>query len=170
MKLLRTFRAFFSRNKVVEKEAKNHTLETISLFAWIKIAEGELRYISLNEIENKESLNAWYLMQDEYIALFGGDSIDMKKYKHLCFTYLQLLCEWVKNPVFIGSIVTELNEMFAEKEALQKKVFKSETDKMDLGEMVASVSIAVKYHIDSKKMTAKEFFNIVKALNHGKGG
>lgn len=169
MKLLRIFSRFSSRNKVEEKETKNHTLETISLFAWIKVAEGELRYIALDEQENKESRNAWYMMQDEYIALFGGDSSDMKKYKYICFTYLQLLCEWVQNPVFIGSIVTELNEMFAEKEALQKKVFKDETDKMDLGEMVAKVSISVQYHIDSKKMSAKEFFNIVKALNNGKG-
>lgn len=152
----------FKRNKIL-----NYTFETIPLNRWIKCSDGDLSYLSINGKGNAETLDAWYKMQDDYIALFGGDSAEIKEYKRICTDYVNALAEWIESPKLIGRQLTVVNDLFEEKEQLQKVIFKKEVDKMDYGTLIASVSIKIRMRIERDKYTAKEFFELIKALNDG---
>lgn len=162
MKLLKIFRKN-SNHEVID----NFTFETIPLNRWIKASKGDLSQISKNGKINIECRNEWYKMQDEYLFVFGGDSTEMKSYKSLCFEYHKKLCEWIQNPSLMGRIGTDINSMYAQKNRMQKELFESEKQSIDYNELIAKVSISAQFRINPMEITAKEFFNIVKALNNG---
>ena len=159
---------FKRKSKKILSSNLNHNFDTICLHDWIKVAEGDLAYISVNRKFNGQSLDAWYKMQDDYILTFGGDSNEMKQYKTICVEYTNALREWIMNPMLIGKQYTLVNDLYAEKELLQKQIFKKETSEMDYSKLIAKVTIEVKFRIDEKVFSAKEFFNIIKALNDGR--
>lgn len=145
----------------------NHDFETICLYDWIKVAEGNIEYLSVNNEINSDTNDAWYKLQDAYIMLFGGDTAEMKQYKYVCVEYTNALRDWVMNPLMVGTQYTLVNDLFIEKEVLQKQIFKDETSEMDYGKLIAKVQLKTPFRIDQKTFLAKEFFNIIKALNDG---
>lgn len=152
----------FKRNK-----ALNYTFENIPLNKWIKCANGDLLGIAINGKGNVDMLDAWYKMQDDYINLFGGDTPEIKQYKRVCFEYVKALVEWIQNPKLIGKQLTIVNDLFTEKEELQKSIFKDEMSKVDFGSLIAKVTIKIRMRIERDKYTAKEFFELIKELNNG---
>lgn len=159
---------FKKKSKKILESNLNHNLDTITLSSWIKVSEGQMEFISKNGELNDECEDAWYQLQDEYISLFGGDSAEMKQYKFVCVEYTNALRDWIMNPNLIGAQYTLVNDLFNEKEILQRQIFKDETDKIDYGLLIGKVQLKTPFRIDTNTFLAKEFFNIIKALNDGR--
>ena len=149
------------------KKERNFTFEEITLNRWIKCSEGDLSYIAKNGKLNSESVDSWHKIQDDYLLLFGGDSDEMKQYKRVCTDYVNALAEWIENPNLVGKQYTLVNDLYIEKEQLQSEIFKVEVEKMNFSDLIARVSIKIRMRIEKDKYTAKEFFELIKALNHG---
>lgn len=136
--------------------------DNITLARWVSACQGDLSVINDRGVVDSTTFDEWYKMQDDYIALFGGDSPEIKQYKRLCFDYYNALFKWCQNPKLIGKNYTEVNVLYAEKVAMQEKIFSK--DKVGIEQLIARVTIAVKFRIDKEVMTAKEFFLITKEL------
>lgn len=134
---------------------RNLTLNDITVGEWAECTKGNFGKFSEDE---------WFHFQDLYIELFGGDSSEIKMYKRVCWNYYCALKKWVKNPKLIGKEYTEVNYLYSEKENLKEKIFNSN---FDFDDLIAKITISLKFRIDKKKMTALEFFKLVKELGNG---
>ena len=140
----------------------NYTWDDIILDNFIKAGKGNLNLVSKNGIINKETYSAWCAIQDEYIKTMDSETIEMKRYKNICFKYVQKLQEWTKNPMLKGKVFNEVNSLYIEKKKLSDSLFNSESVNWD--KIIAQTTLSSKFRIDAKVMRAKEFFNIIKVL------
>lgn len=142
---------------------KNFTWDDIILENFIKASNGELEFVSVDGKINKETYSAWCAIQDEYIKTMDSETIEMKKYKKVCYKYAIALRNWLLDPVVGNKKHTEVNKLFIEKEKLSNDLFNNDTN-VDWDLLIAKASIGATFRIDSRNIRAKEFFNILKAL------
>ena len=140
----------------------NYTWDDIILDNFINASRGQLEFVSKTGELNKETQTAWFAIQDSYIQTMDSETVEIKKYKKLCYKYVVKLREWLLNPKVGNRVDMEVNRLFMEKEALASQIFSDELTDWDL--MIAKVSIGAQFRLNSKEMRAKEFFNIIKAL------
>ncbi len=141
----------------------NYTFKEIPLKRFILVANGELRYISNSDKVNEGSEDAFFAMKDAHKELMGGDSPEMMRYKDLCYKYTMALCKAVKIGSNKGAHHKRVNDLYKAKEKLEKELF-GDIEAFDYDDLVAKATVAVKFHIDQDKMTAYEFFKIIKTL------
>ena len=140
----------------------NYTWDNIILDNFIKAGKGNLNFVSKDGLINEETYSSWCAIQDEYIKTMDSETIEMKRYKRVCFKYVQKLQEWTENPILEGKIFNEVNSLFIEKQKLSNDLFNSEV--VDWDKIIAQATLGSKFRIDSHVMRAKEFFNIIKLL------
>ena len=143
----------------------NYTWENISLNNFIKCSEGNLEFVSKNNELNKHSLDAWFEIQDKYIETMDLESRQIKRYKRVCFDYAVALQKWILNPSFESRLYTKVNALFIEKKGLMDEIFHDE--KMDWDRMIGQATYKAGQRINAIEWTAKEFFNLIKAMNNG---
>lgn len=143
---------------------------------WIKSVNGDLSVLSMDGKLVPECETVFFEMQDEYIALFGGDSIDMKRYKEVLVEYGNLLRFCIQEPSEETPEFFRLNELFMEKEELQLRLFKVRNEmgeyqdppEVNYNEIVGRLAIrGIKLRLS--ETTAVEFFNVLKLINDGEG-
>ena len=140
----------------------NYTWDDIMLENFIKASNGELEFVSVDGKINDETEDCWFSIKDRYIMTMGNESIDMKKYKKVCYKYAVALQKWILDPKINSRLYMEVNKLFAEKQHLANKMFSEE--EMDWDELIARVTNASKMRVSAKDWLAKEFFNLLKVL------
>lgn len=143
------------------------TFRNIPMDRWIRATEGDLSALSKSNKMTNKSQEQWFKLQDEYVLFFGGDSREMKRYKRVLVDYHNALADWIQEPQMTGKLFMQVNLLFEEKNELQNKIY--DDNEQNFGELVARASISAGYHIDTKNITALQFFNIIKALGDGYG-
>jgi len=151
------------KKKKIKENIDNYTWDNIKLDNFIKASKGDLSHVSTNGIINKETVSAWFKIQDEYVLTMDSETIEIKKFKRVCFKYATKLREYIMNPKEGSRLNTEVNQLFMEKTKLAKELFNDEAVKWD--EVIAKTSIGIGgSRIIVTEMTAKEFFNYIKVL------
>ena len=140
----------------------NYTWDDITLEHFIKAGKGNLNFVSKDGLINDETYSSWCAIQDEYIKTMDSETIEMKRYKNVCFKYVQKLQEWAKNPQLSGRVYMEVNKLYIEKTKISDGLFAEESVNWD--KIIAQTTLGSKFRIDSHTMRAKEFFNIIKVL------
>ena len=143
----------------------NYTWEDIPLKNFIKCSEGELEFVSKNNKLNMKSLDAWFLIQDKYIETMDLESRQIKRYKRVSFDYAVALQEWILNPTFESRLYTKVNALFIERQGIADEIFHDE--KMDWDKMIGQATYKAGQRINAVEWRAKEFFNLIKAMNNG---
>lgn len=142
---------------------KNYTWDDIMLDNFIKASNGELEFVSIDGKINNETQSAWFSIQDQYVYTMDSETVEMKKYKKVCYKYAIALRNWLLDPVVGNRKDMEVNKLFMEKEKLSNELFNDDV-KPDWDLLIAKASIGATFRIDSRNIRAKEFFNILKAL------
>lgn len=142
---------------------KNFTWDDIMLENFIKASNGELEFVSVDGKINGETQSAWFAIQDQYVYTMDSETVEMKKYKKVCYKYAIALRNWLLDPVVGNRKDMEVNKLFMEKEKLSNELFNDDTN-ADWDLLIAKASIGATFRIDSRNIRAKEFFNILKAL------
>lgn len=156
-----------SKKSKAKCSPNNWTFEEIPVSIFFKVDLLNLELMSKDGIYNDECENAYYRMQDDYLAFNGGDSHDMKRYKALCLEYYNKLIEYNSEPKLMGSILTDINNLSIQKNKLQEEIFGNEREEIDYEKLVAQVSLRLNTVINPEEMRIKYFFNIIKAINDG---
>ena len=142
---------------------KNYTWDDIMLENFIKASNGELEFVSVDGKINDETQSAWFAIQDQYVYTMDSETVEMKKYKKVCYKYAIALRNWLLEPVVGNKKDMEVNKLFMEKEKLSNELFNDDVN-ADWDLLIAKASIGATFRIDSRNIRAKEFFNILKAL------
>ena len=142
---------------------KNFTWDDIMLENFIKASNGELEFVSVDGKINNETQSAWFAIQDQYVYTMDSETVEMKKYKKVCYKYAIALRNWLLDPVVGNKKDMEVNKLFMEKEKLSNDLF-NDDGAADWDLLIAKASIGATFRIDSRNIRAKEFFNILKAL------
>lgn len=138
----------------------NYTWDNIVLDNFVKAINGKLEYVAVDGIINEETESAWGKIQDDYIRVMNSETVEIKRYKKLCFNYAVKLREWLQNPIENNRTFIELNKLFIAKKKLAYQIFTEDT--VDWDRLIAQASISANFRIVSTEMRAKEFFNILK--------
>lgn len=151
------------KKKQKPEKIGNYNWDNIVLDSFIKASKGDLSHVSTNGMINKDTAIAWFKIQDEYVLTMDSETIEIKKFKTVCFKYATKLREYLLNPKEGSRLNTEVNQLFMEKTKLSKDLFSEESVKWD--EVIAKTSIAIGgSRIIATEITAKEFFNYIKVL------
>lgn len=151
------------KKKQKKENIGNYTWDNIVLGKFIKASKGDLSHVSTNGVINNETISAWFKIQDEYVLTMDSETIEIKKFKKVCFKYATKLREYLLNPKEGSRLNTEVNQLFMEKTKLAKELFSEESVKWD--EIIAKTSIGIGgARIIATEITAKEFFNYIKVL------
>lgn len=140
----------------------NYTWDNIILDNFIKASKGNLAFVNDSGIITEDTVSAWFKIQDEYIQTMDSETIDIKRYKKLCYKYAVKLREWMFDPREGTKVYSEVNKLYIKKKKLSSEIFNNEVTDWD--KIVAKASIASQFRIDSHVWRAKEFFNILKSL------
>ena len=139
----------------------NYTWDDIKLNNFIKASEGDLSYVSKNNEMNKDTLDAWFSIQDQYIRVLDLETIQMKRYKKVCYNYAKLLQQWIMEPTNGSKLFNKVNQLYIEKTKLAESMFNDE--KKDWDVLIAQVTLSTKQRVNGDWL-AKEFFNLIKVL------
>lgn len=139
----------------------NYTWDDIKLNNFIKASEGDLGYVSKNNEINKDTLDAWFSIQDEYIRVLDLETIQMKRYKKVCYNYVKSLQQWIMEPIDGSKLFNKVNKLYIEKTKLTESMFNDE--KKDWDVLIAQVTLSTKQRVNGDWL-AKEFFNLIKVL------
>lgn len=140
----------------------NYTWDNIILDNFIKASKGNLTFVAESGEITEETVSAWFKIQDEYIQTMDSETIEIKRYKKICYKYAVKLREWMFDPREGTRVYSEVNKLYIQKQKLAKEIFSDEVTDWD--KLVAKASIGSQFRIDSQTMRAKEFFNIIKVL------
>jgi len=140
----------------------NYTWDEIILIDFIKASKGDLSKVSKDGKLNEETQNAWFKIQDEYIATMDSESIDVKRFKSVCYKYADKLRQYILNPNVKSKLYNEVNSLFIEKNKLSKAIFNNES--VDWDENIAKVTVNAGFRIIDTEIRAKEFFNLIKIM------
>ena len=139
----------------------NYTWDDIKLNNFIKASEGDLSYVSKNNEINKDTLDAWFSIQDQYIRVLDLETIQMKRYKKVCYNYAKSLQQWIIEPTNGSKLFNKVNQLYIEKTKLAESMFNDE--KKDWDVLIAQVTLSTKQRVNGDWL-AKEFFNLIKVL------
>lgn len=139
----------------------NYTWDDIKLNNFIKASEGDLSYVSKKNEINKDTLDAWFSIQDQYIRVLDLETIQMKRYKKVCYNYAKSLQQWIIEPTEGSKLFNKVNQLYIEKTKLAESMFNDE--KKDWDVLIAQVTLSTKQRVNGEWL-AKEFFNLIKVL------
>jgi riboflavin synthase alpha subunit len=160
MKLLKTFKKKSKENN----EALNYTFDELNVNDFIAIQEGDVLKLSKNGKLNDRLEDDFYKVMDRYIAEVGDKSRDMQRYERVMCEYAVKLRQVIIERQSNRAELTRLAILKMEKEALEVELFPTDKEKMDWHELVAQVSISVKFRIDTVATKIKEFLKMIKIL------
>lgn len=144
----------------------NYDWENISLNSFIKCSEGNIEFVSKDGEINEKSLDAWFSIQDKYIETMDLETRQIKRYKRVSYEYAKALQEWILNPSFKSRLYTKVNALFIERKEIADEIFSEE--KKDWDKLIGEVTLHAGQRVNAIEWTAKEFFNLIKAMNNGK--
>jgi hypothetical protein len=160
MKLLKTFKKKSKEND----EALNYTFDELNVNDFIAIQEGDVLKLSKNGKLNDRLEDDYFKLMDNYIATAGSKSRDVLRYERVMYEYAIKLREVIISRQSNRAELTRLEILKMEKEGLESVLFSENENKMDWHELVAQVSISVKFRIDIFATRIREFLSIIKIL------
>jgi hypothetical protein len=160
MKLLRIFKKKSKEND----EALNYTFDELNVNDFIAIQEGDVLKLSKNGKLNDRLEDDYFKLMDNYIATAGSKSRDVLRYERVMYEYAIKLREVIISRQSNRAELTRLEILKMEKEGLESVLFSENENKMDWHELVAQVSISVKFRIDIFATRIREFLSIIKIL------
>lgn len=162
MKLLRTFK---KKSSVESNDvALNYTFDELTVSDFIAIQEGNILKLSKNGKLNDRLEDDYFKLMDNYVATAGSKSRDMLRYERVMYEYAIKLQQVIIERQSNRAELTRLAILKMEKEALEVELFPTDKEKMDWYELVAQVSISVKFRIDIFTTRIKEFLSMIKIL------
>lgn len=131
-------------------------IDSLPIFNWQRIMKGEIEYsrIDISKGNEKEDIKNVDLIKDDYYKAFGLGS----EYLRLIELQKELAenqINWIiSNDEFIRNAINRL-------ELEIKELLERPEEKGNMGESIVSLSKWVGYRIDVKKVSVREFYNMV---------
>lgn len=166
MKLKKKLLKTFKRKSSVESNdvALNYTFDELTVSNFIAIQEGDILKLSKNGKLNAQLEDDYFKLMDNYMATAGSKSRDVLRYERVMYEYAVKLREVIINGQSNRAELTRLEILKMEKEGLESVLFSENEKNMDWHELVAQVSISVKFRIDIFTTRIKEFLSMIKIL------
>jgi hypothetical protein len=161
MKLLKIFK---KKSLKKNEESLNYTFDELTVNDFISIQKGDILRLSKNGTPNAQLEDDYFNLMDEYISSVSDKSRDVKRYERVLYEYATKLRSVILERQSNKSELTRLAILKMEKEGLESVLFSENENKMDWHELVAQVSISVKFRIDIFATRIREFLSIIKIL------
>lgn len=161
MKLLKIFK---KKSLKKNEESLNYTFDELTVNDFILIQNGDILRLSKNGKPNAQLEDDYFKLMDEYISSVSDKSRDVKRYERVLYEYAVKLKSVIIERQSNRAELTRLAILKLEKESLEKDLFQEKGDKMDWHELVAQVSISVKFRIDIFATRIREFLSMIKIL------
>jgi len=146
------------RNTFYTSKKHWQSLDEMPLYNWIKCTDGDLQYIRQSGHElpaNQVDENAWFKVYNEYIDIFGLSALYKKTLEAMRRKALLELDFVLTREKF------KLTEI-ALQEAKLKTMLNNNGSSMTIDESLIHLSRWLGYHVNSKKITVLEYFNLLK--------
>lgn len=128
------------------------------LYNWIKCTDGEMQYIRKAASETpltEQDENAWFKVYNQYIDTFGLSALYKKTLEAMRRKALLELDFVLTREKF------KLTEIALEEQKL-KTMLNNNGNSMTIDESLIHLSRWLGYHVNSKKITVLEYFNLLK--------
>ena len=166
MKLKKKLSRTFRKKSSVESNdvALNYTFDELTVSNFIAIQEGDILKLSKNGKSNAQLEDDYFKLMDNYISTAGSKSRDVLRYERVMYEYAIKLRDVIISRQSNRAELTRLEILKMEKESLEQTLFSENEKNMDWHELVAQVSISVKFRIDIFTTRIKEFLSMIKIL------
>lgn len=172
MKKLRRILSTLLRAK---QRIKYHSFDTLTLYEWNKILNGEVGYCIVNYEENKrigdenELKQAYFSIYDHYLKTYDSDNKNRDKLHRLLVTISNMKLRVMRNFEENGYLVNNINLKENELNTFLDELSKQQKElNMDNIRMLASKEMH--FYIDEKIILAKDFYSILNNLKKQENG